>query len=133
MTPPDTVEILRQVNDSLRLALIRLRPDQKQTSTITPQDFSDLLSQLLRAGQCLRSQPTNSQAAAGEAQANETQANDAAAIELESLDYRHNLEKLQQFLPDLHARLLAEKARIETAQTHVAAAAAWARASKKTL
>ena len=44
-----------------------------------------------------------------------------------------DLEKLKDFLPDLRGRLLAEKSRLESAQTHVAAAAAWARASKKTL
>ena len=56
-----------------------------------------------------------------------------AALEKESLEYRSNLEKLKQFLPDLHGRLLAEKARLENAQLHVGAAAAWVRASKKIL
>jgi len=136
MTPPDIpevvlpVEILRpaeilcQVNEYLRFALIRLRPDQKQTSTITPQDFSDLLSQLLRAGQCLRSQPPQSKAAAGV---------ESPAIEKESLEYRTHLEELYHFLPDLQARLLAERSRLELAQAHLAATAAWALASKKTI
>jgi hypothetical protein len=53
--------------------------------------------------------------------------------EKEALEYRSNLEKLKHFLPELHGSLLAERARLETAQTHVAAAAAWAQASKKTL
>jgi len=117
--PLDTLETLRQVNDNLRSALIRLRPEQKDCSTIRPQDFSDILSQLLRAAECLRRLPPHSGA--------------GAALEKESLEYRSNLEKLKQFLPDLHGRLLAEKARLEDAQVHVAAAAAWVRASKKTL
>ncbi len=117
--PPDALETLRQVNDNLRSALLRLHPERKHCSTIRPQDFSDLLSQLLRAAECLRHPPAHSEA--------------AVALEKESLEYRSNLEKLKHFLPDLHGRLLAEKSRLETAQTHVAAAAAWARASKKTL
>ena len=36
-------------------------------------------------------------------------------------------------LPDLQVRLLAQKSRLETARTHVATAAAWARARKKML
>ena len=119
MTPPDALETLRQVNDNLRSALIRLRPEQKHCSTIMPQDFSDLLSQVLRAAECLRRPLTQSEA--------------SIALDKESLEYLNNLEKLKDFLPDLHGRLLAEKSRLETAQAHVAAAAAWARASKKTL
>jgi hypothetical protein len=117
--PPDALETLRQVNDNLRSALIRLRPERKHCSTIRPQDFSDLLSQLLRAAECLRRLPAHSEA--------------AVALEKESLEYRSNLEKLKHFLPDVHGRLLAEKSRLETAKNHVAAATAWARASKKTL
>jgi hypothetical protein len=119
MMPPDALETLRQVNDNLRSALIRLRPELKHCSTIRPQDFSDLLSQLLRAAECLRRPPVQSQA--------------SVALDKESLEYRRNLEKLKDFLPDLQGRLLTEKSRLETAQTHLAAAAAWARASKKTL
>jgi hypothetical protein len=120
MMPPDALETLRQVNDNLRSALIRLRPEQKHCSTITPQDFSDLLSQLLRAAECLR-------------HATAPLPEGAMALENESLEYRGNLEKLKHFLPDLHGRLLAEKSRLETARTHVAAATAWAQANKKTL
>ena len=116
--PPEAFETLRQVNDNLHSALIRLHPEQKHCSTVRPQDFSDILSQLLRAAECLRHLPAQPE---------------AAALEKESLKYRSNLEKLKHFLPDLHARLLAEKSRLEAAQTHVAAAAAWARANKKTL
>jgi hypothetical protein len=117
--PPDALETLRQVNENLRSALIRLRPERKHCSTIRPQDFADLLSAILRAAECLRRPPAHSEA--------------SVALEKESLEYRSNLEKLKHFLPDLHGHLLAEKSRLETARNHVAAAAAWARASKKTL
>jgi len=115
----DALETLRQVNESLRSALLRLRPERKHCSSIRPQDFSDILSQLLRAAECLRRLPAHSEG--------------AAAFEKESLEYRGNLEKLKHFLPDLQVRLLAEKSRLETARTHVATAAAWARAHKGAL
>ena len=117
--PPDALETLRQVNEYLRSALVRLRPEQKHCSAIRAQDFSDILSQLLPAAECLRGRPASSEA--------------NSALEKESLEYRRNLEKLNRFLPDLHGRLLAERARLEIARTHVAAATAWAQASKKTL
>ena len=117
--PPDALETLRQVNASLRSALTRLRPEQKQCLTIKPQDFSDLRNEILRAAECLRRFSPLSKA--------------VVALEKESLEYRRNLEKLKHFLPDLHGRLLAEKSRLETAKSHVAAAAAWARANQKTL
>ena len=52
--PLNTLEILQQVNGSLRSALIRLRPEQRHCSTVMPQDFSDLLSEILRAAESLR-------------------------------------------------------------------------------
>ena len=120
---PDTVETLREVNNNLRSALIRLHPEQKHCSTIRPQDFSDLRSEILRAGECLR------QASLFSSPRSEA----PLALEKESAEFRSNLEKLKYFLPDLHDRLLAEKARVETAKKHAVAAAAWAGASQKTV
>ncbi len=115
--PPNAVETLRQVNDNLRSALLGLRPERKHCSSIRPQDFSDILSQLLRASECLRHSPAQPQ--------------DVAAFAKEARTYRDNLEKLKHFLPDVQARLLAEKSRLGTARTHVAAAGEWAKARKK--
>jgi hypothetical protein len=112
--PPDALDTLRQVNDFLRSALLRLRPERKHCSTIKPQDFSDILKELLRASACLRCLPPPSEA--------------NAAPEKEALAYRGNLEQLKRFLPGLHVRLLAEKSRLETARAHTASASAWARA-----
>lgn len=78
-----------------------------------------MLGELLRAADCLRNLPANLKAGSELAQ--------------EISEYQGNLEKLKQFLPDLHGRLLAEKARLQSVQAHVAAAAAWARTSQKTL
>lgn len=113
---PDALDTLREVNASLRSALVRLRPEIKHCSTLKPQDFSDILSQVRRASECLQRLPPHSEA--------------AAAVEKEALEYRSNLEKLKQRLPDMHIRLLAEKSRLETARDHLAAATSWDRASK---
>jgi len=117
--PLDTLETLRQVNDNLTSALFRLSPEQKHCSTIRPQEFTDLLSEILRAAECLRRLPAKSEV--------------TPALEQQSLEYLGNLQKLKQFLPKLHRNLLAEKSRLETAQAHLTTAAAWAQASQKTL
>jgi hypothetical protein len=114
--PPDAIETLREVNRNLRSALLLLRPERRHCSSIKPNDFSDLLSHLLRASECLQQSR-----AYGES---------SAAFDDEVLDYRRNLEALKRFLPDLHVRLLAEKSHLETARSHLAAAAAWAQAGK---
>ncbi len=122
--PPDALATLRHVNESLRSALLRLRPERQHCSSLQPQEFSGLLGQLLQAAECLRRPPEHTGAIMTES---------SAALEKESLEYRNNLEKLKHFLPDLQVRLLAEKSRLETAMAHVAAKAAWAKANQQTL
>ena len=115
----DTLQTLRQVNENLAGALHRLRPEQKHCAEIRPQDFSDLLQEILRGAGCL--EPLKTESPAATEMANETAA------------YRHHLETLKDLLPNLHRNLLAEKSRLESAQLHVATAAAWARTSTRTL
>ncbi len=122
MTPRDALETLRRVNEGLRSALLRLRPERKHCSTIKSQDLSDIRDQLTRAAECLPLQPPTHKAAS----------TIEAALEKEALEYRNNLEELKHFLPDVHLRLLAEKSRIATARTHIESAAAWNRAAQKT-
>ena len=114
--PPDTLDTLRQVNEYLRSALLNLRPERKHCSAIQPRDFHEILGQLMRAAETLRQPPVNGAT--------------AAALQDEALEYRRNLEKLKQFLPDLQISLLAERSRLETARSHAAAASAWAQARK---
>jgi hypothetical protein len=115
---PDTLATLRQVNDYLRAALLGLRPEERHCSTVTAQEFLDLLTQFRRADACLRHPPARSE---------------SSPLEQELVECRANLGELKRFLPDLHARLLVEKARLEGAQAHVSIATAWARASGKAL
>lgn len=116
---PDSLETLREVNRNLRAALVRLRPERKHCANVKPEDFSSMLAELMRASACLR-QPRAHQAT-------------VADFQKETAEYHKNLEELRRFLPNLHLRLLAERSRLETARSHVAAAAAWAKAREKTL
>lgn len=113
---------LRQVNEKLRNALLRFRPDLHQCSTILPGEFSSLRAELVRARKCLR-----------EVENTIPDPENASALAAEACKYHTNLRKLKQILPDLQMRLLTERSRLGKAQIHLAAAAAWARASKKTL
>jgi hypothetical protein len=119
MMSSGTLEVLQQANNSLRSALVRFRSEQEQCSNITAEDFSSLLSEIVHAADCLQHQPAPPEA--------------AEAVERATLEYRTNLEKLRALLPQLQGNLLAEKSRLETAQAHIAAAAAWARSSTTTL
>jgi hypothetical protein len=117
--PAEAIATLRRVNDGLRSTLVRLHPERSLCSTITPEDFSAIIGEISRARQCLQHLLPGTDA--------------AVAVEKELMEYRDNLEKLKQFLPDLQGRLLAEKVRLETANHKLAAAAAWAQANEKTL
>jgi hypothetical protein len=116
--PLDTLAILRRVNDHLRSALVRLRPEQRHCSAIKPQEISDLRGEIVRAADCVRRISLDPQA--------------ATELKNQSFEYRSNLEQLYQLLPDVQARLLVEKSRLESAQNHVAATAAWVGASTRT-
>jgi len=115
----DRLAILQEVNSSMTSALLRLRAVQTHCSSLTADDFAGLMSEILRGAECLRLQPIGPDAPAALCQA--------------ALDYRANLEKLRDFLPQLHLNLLAEKSRLESAQARLKATAAWARSSTQTL
>jgi hypothetical protein len=132
--PPDTLEILRRVNGNLRSAIVRLRPERRHCSTLQPKDLSDLIGEVLQATECLRNVHVHSADSTDlEDELVEKEAIEKEAFANETLEYRRHLEDLKQFLPDLHVRLLAERARLESARAHLSAASAWAGARKETL
>lgn len=112
-------EVLRTANVNLRAGLARLSPDPNASIPLSPTDLSGLLVQLLSAGHCWRSFPLRS-------------APDAEQEKAIS-EYRSTVEQLAQILPRIHGRLLTEKARMEIARAHLAAASAWAQAIQNTL
>jgi len=83
----------------------------------TPDQMSGVLSELLRAGEFLRSRPGESN----------------PDLEDELADYRQQLERLRDQLPLIHRALLNERACLEHECERVQAAAEWARASGRTL
>jgi len=110
---------LRAVNRNLGARLVRLMGGPNRPAAIAPTEFTDLLAELLAVADCLRVM-----LAAG-----------ALNMELanEISEYRINVEKLERILPSIQARLLVEKARLQTLQSHIIAAKAWAQASRETL
>src|SRR3954451_10371572 len=101
--PDDDLATLRAVSKNLKSALVRFRPEQQHCSAIKPHELSDLRGAILQAADCLRG--ISPQA--------------VPEFKNESLEYRNNLEQLQQLLPDFQIRLLAEKSRLGVAKSHV--------------
>ena len=114
-----TTESLRIANGSLRAGLARLQPEPNADWLLKPEDLTDLRAVVLRTASCWRSLAPDGVP--------------DAELEKELCEYRNNIEKLAQVLPSAQGRLLAEKARLENAQSHVAATNAWAQANKNTL
>lgn len=136
LTSADLAQNLRETNVRLRSLLDSLNqdpnagPDPVQRldqgpvlahsvplGLATPQQMHGLLSELMRAGGCLRSLPAERD----------------AALDGEVGEYRQNVERLRAFLPTIHAALLRERSRLEQERTRVRGAADWARLSRQTL
>lgn len=110
---------LRLTNTSLRAWLVRLRAEPVGLSEIQAKDLQNLLAELIRASSFLRG------ACPG--------APENGELENEIAEYRTHLESLTQVLPSVQGRLLAERARLQIEQAHLAARKAWAEASRRTL
>jgi hypothetical protein len=115
----ETAATLRLANTSLRAWLVRLRAEPVALSPIQANDLQELLAELLRASSCLH---IGSEGVTRHSE-----------LENEIADYRANLESLAKVLPSVQGRLLAERARLQIEQSHVAARKAWAEASRRTL
>jgi predicted trehalose synthase len=117
--PSATTEGLRIATRNLRAGLARLLPESSLCVSLAPADLSSLRADLLYAADCWRRIAPAS----------------AADVDLKNAiaEYRSTVEQLARILPDVHGRLLAEKARLAMARAHVAATAAWAQASQTTL
>lgn len=83
----------------------------------TPEQMSGLLSELLRAGECLRRRPQET----------------TSELEEEVAEYRRQVQRLRDFLPLMQSALLKERSRLEQERERVSAAQHWARASRQIL
>jgi len=112
---------LHECNCRLGFWLDGLVPDAAsacpQPRPATPQQMSGLLSELMRAGEWLRSLPSERD----------------PELQQELMAYRRNVERLRDVMPSIHSALLRERARLEQDRGRVESAAAWARSSRQTL
>ena len=113
------LDILRDANRNLRLALLHLQPDSNTAGSIDPTDLSGLLAELLRVAECLRNISLHNPP--------------TEELSRELGVYRANLQELAQVLPSVHGRLLTDKARLEMARSHVHAATGWTQLSQTIL
>jgi hypothetical protein len=117
---PSRVQTLREANHRLPEWLEVVVARHEQAAVATPEQMSALLTELLKAGEGLRSEPIPEQGVDPE-------------LDDELDQYRRNVERLKRMLPAIHSQLLLERARLEFQRAHVQAAAEWARASRRTL
>lgn len=114
-------ESSRRLRRWVEILVSSSEPNSESGSSVspvpTPDQMSGVLSELLRAGEFLRSRPGES----------------SPDLEDELADYRQQLERLRDQLPLIHRALLNERARLEHERERVQAAAEWARASRRTL
>jgi len=109
------VEDLHAGNRDLHARLEYLQSLQRP-SAIRSEDLAALRKQILELGASLANLPPDTRS--------------KAEIDNEICRYRSVLERLQQCLPVLYNRLLAEKARLGIAVEHLQAATAWATAGQ---
>jgi hypothetical protein len=115
--PSVLAQNLHGTNTRLRFWLDGLIPDHARAAVATPEQMAGLLSELMRAGQWLKTMPRDKD----------------PDVQRELAEYRNNVERLRELLPSIHAALLQERARLERDRTRVGAVAQWAHASRQAL
>jgi hypothetical protein len=116
--PSATTESLRLANIKLRAGLARLQPELNG-APVTQKDLADLRAALLCASDLWR-----------------VIAKDPVPdpdVKKVTSEYWSTVEQLAQILPSVYGRLLMEKSRLQVAQAHVTATAAWAQTNQETL
>jgi len=122
---PNMIERMRLLNRRVRELMKGMRAGEGNDTAVggvplvEVGNFDNLLGELTRAAAWLQRVPPDAML--------------DVAWTKEISDYRRSLECLQQALPAIHDRLLAEKVRLEGTRTHLAAVSAWAGISKQTL
>ena len=109
---------LRQTNTRLRFWLESMAVDSPNPGAPKSQIISELLSELLRTGESLRTRRSQEH---------------SPQFEAEFIEYRRNLELLRSQMPAIHRHLLEERARLEAERTRIESAMQWAQGSNQTL
>lgn len=109
---------LHEANSRLTLLLNSLMPNSQATPVAaSPQQMTELLSELMRTGEWLCLMPSSPE----------------PVLEQELCDYRKTVTRLRDLLPSIHGALLRERMRIEQERARIAVAAEWAIRSRQTL
>src|SRR5258708_8529038 len=98
LVPSPVPQALHETNARLRFWLDGLITDHARPGGATPEQMTGLLSELMRAGEWLRTVPRDRD----------------SDLPHELSEYRRNVERLHQFFPPIHASLLRELAHLET-------------------
>jgi hypothetical protein len=117
---PTILQNMRDTNHRLSFWLNSMGAEHGRPILATPEHMAAFLSELLRAGEELRAEPTSA-----------TGSDPELAGEL--AQYRRHVERLRELLPSIHDQLLAERARLEAHRAQVRAADEWAGAFHQTL
>lgn len=111
---------LRETNDRMNACFEGLLHTDGLTAAATPEQISNILSELLRIGGWLRAAPLPREI-------------DEPELCCELDRYRKNVVRLSALMPAIHRHLLAERARLEKQRSRVRAAEEWFRAARRTL
>jgi hypothetical protein len=111
------VDTLHEANSRLNFWLNELAANPTKSTPASPQQMAGVLSELMRAGDCLRGLP----------------AERGLKLLQELGDYRQTVERLRKLMPAIQSALLLDRARLERERGQVVAAAEWAQRSRQTL
>jgi hypothetical protein len=119
--PEQIAQNLHDSNERLVLCLDKMgfpcERGESQQDAVSPRQMQELMSELMRAGEWLRSLPTEK----------------SGELQRELSAYQKNVERLRDLLPWIHSGLLRERAQLERERTRVQSATEWARRSRMTL
>jgi len=108
---------MKDANRKLALLLDSIRGNETGQIALTAQHLSAILTEVSRGGEWMGVRIA-------------AESDDELRRELDS--YCCNLHVLRETMPQIHARLLTERARLEAERAHLDAAAAWARGVRST-
>ena len=117
LVPSPVAQALHETNARLRFWLDGLIADHGRPGGATPEQMTGLLSELMRAGEWLRTVPRDRD----------------SDLAHELSEYRRNVERLHELLPAIHASLLRERAQLESERARLGSIAQWTRGSRQTL
>ena len=122
----DLVEQLRSWADTLESQSAR-------QAVATPEDIMGILSAMLRANRMMQQQTVHQQTVQQDPGEASTHRDPHIDPDPTIAGYRGAMQRIRELLPQLEARLLEERARLETEQARIRATMGWAQTSRRNL